>query len=589
VIYILCGSEKQRMMEKKNLKAMDWMLALAVCIGPAACDRLGGGLEHREKVAVNLSFGGLEPWGAETVVRGASEAPVETASVALEGNWVLEVAWTEEPAPPTRANLNDGAILRVVAIDGSGIVDEKDYVCQSDGSLEPGTGGPVMVEPGSYQLMAYSYNATAPATPTPTSSGTMVAVSPYVDGTANNDLIATEVPVAITVSDGSSGPSLNLVHRFSRMKYSENIPSGAPVVINSVSLTNSYTATLNKTTGALPKVAAAAQLLDESTPRMVYTQGAAPELSVSGTIGGTPFTKLVLYTTELEGGKSYTLHINVKQGGRAWAGSNIYWDGSKLTFKEVNYAGDENYYQGVYFQWGSLVGTSPVGSSFSVGTNGSTDGTTIYVYHNNQWEETNVATAYAGLYSGFTASAWTGIPYATFVGNQDNYNTDILGDHYPFQDGDGNDIDTGNAGDICRFIGLHGGPPGYRMPKAMEFTPGIRLPYYWDSSATRTAASIGWNISNFPTSEISSNDAAGRQMFGPSSSVSGAYATNYNVVFPMAGRRYHDGKSLHSVGLEGRYWGSPFTVSMNFNDDEVYTGTGYHQKFGFSVRCLLDN
>jgi hypothetical protein len=558
------------MMEKKNRKGIHWMLAVVVCIVPAACDRLGGGLEHREKVAVGLSFGGLEPWGAETVVRGASEVPVERASVALEGNWVLEVAWTEEPAVPTRANLSDGAVLRVVAANGSGVVDEKDYVCQSDGSLEPGTGGPVLVEPGSYGLMAYSYHTTAPGTPTPTSSGTTVGVSPYVDGTANNDLIATVVPVVITVGSGGGGPSLSLIHRFSRVKYSKNIPQGAPVTISSVSLTNNYTAALNKATGALPKVTAVVQSLNQTTPRMVYTQEEAPKLSVSGLVNNVFFTRLVSYGTRLEGGKSYTLHINVKQG-RAWAGSNVYWDDDSkcLTFKEAGHVGEENYYQGVYFRWGSLVGISPVGA-FDTGENDPDAGTILYVYHNGQWEKTTVAEACDNGYSGFLSTnvSWTGIPYvSTGMGS---YTANNLG---------GSFVD--NTGDICRFL-----DPGYRLPVASEFAATAGA-YTW---GTDTDALLWYKGGSF--SSVVSGNEFGQHLFDPGSGA--GCATNYGSAFPAAGCRKSGDGELENVGTHGYYRSS----SANYNTTNGAYSFYYRtadltvdnsaRQYGFTVRCLTD-
>ncbi|MDR0891407.1 MAG: hypothetical protein LBN24_02210 [Mediterranea sp.] len=59
----------------------------------------------------------------------------------------------------------------------------------------------------------------------------------------------------------------------------------------------------------------------------------------------------------------YVVDPRVKSGD--WAASNIYWDGTRLTFDQ--YAGDGTpdnpdspYYGGVYFKWGSLVGISPI-------------------------------------------------------------------------------------------------------------------------------------------------------------------------------------------------------------------------------------
>jgi hypothetical protein len=65
--------------------------------------------------------------------------------------------------------------------------------------------------------------------------------------------------------------------------------------------------------------------------------------------------------------KVYTFTATLKED--KWAGSNIYWDGEKLTFDDpltINPA------QGLLFKWGSLVGISPVrGNSESTAWTGS--------------------------------------------------------------------------------------------------------------------------------------------------------------------------------------------------------------------------
>jgi hypothetical protein len=568
--------KKRSTMKTKNTKEIYWALALTVCVLPAACDRLGNGLGSGEKVAVSLSFGGLEPWGAETVVRGASTAPVERTSVALEDNWVLVADLVEEPAVPTRVGVSSGAILRVVAIDGSNqIADEKSYVCQSNGSFEPGAGGPIMVEPGSYGILAYAYNAVSPAMPT--SAGTTVLVTPYVDGTATNDLITTNGTVSVTVGGGGSGPDLTLEHRFSRVKYSANIASGVPVVINSVSLWNDYPATLDKTDGGLDEGTAVEQPLDDTDPRIVYTAGKVPKLKVLGEVNGVAFTRYLSYTTALEAGKSYTLQINVKKG--RWAGSNVYWDGSMLTFKEAGYVGNENYYQGVAFRWGSLVGATPAatwtdGYSFHPGTDGLPDGEHIYVYHDGQWRATNLATAVGNSYPGFGLySTFSNIPAITLQ-VPGNYDEDNLGSTF-----------SDNTGDICRFIGEHGGPRGYRMPKASEFFSGNTVgTYYWGNPEV-----AGWSEGGSFTQVVPS-DPTGRQVLDPSTGA--GYVTNDGATFPTSGGLDTAGGPLGNGGGQGFYWSSSnnsggntyfFIIGSKWMDVNIGNWEN-----GWFVRCILD-
>jgi hypothetical protein len=57
--------------------------------------------------------------------------------------------------------------------------------------------------------------------------------------------------------------------------------------------------------------------------------------------------------------KLYTFTATLKED--RWAGSNIYWDGTKLTFDDPSKMG-KSAAQGLFFKWGSLQGISPVGA-----------------------------------------------------------------------------------------------------------------------------------------------------------------------------------------------------------------------------------
>jgi hypothetical protein len=80
-----------------------------------------------------------------------------------------------------------------------------------------------------------------------------------------------------------------------------------------------------------------------------------------------------------EAGKEYTVNSRITKR-LTWATSNIYWDGTKLTFTADAANGgvqdgiptvtteDSPYYQGLFFRWGSLTGISPVGDDFGAMT-----------------------------------------------------------------------------------------------------------------------------------------------------------------------------------------------------------------------------
>jgi hypothetical protein len=69
----------------------------------------------------------------------------------------------------------------------------------------------------------------------------------------------------------------------------------------------------------------------------------------------------------LVAGNSYTLRVRMRVA--KWAGSNIYWNGSAMTF-DLNGTTTNESYQGLFFKYRGMVGTSPVGAF--------TDSTPIY-------------------------------------------------------------------------------------------------------------------------------------------------------------------------------------------------------------------
>jgi hypothetical protein len=578
---------------KKN-KKIGWALVPAVCVlltGLAACDRLGNGLENGEKVAVSLSSGDLEPWGAETIVRGASATPIETASATLEGNWVLEADLIEDPAPATRAGgVISGAVLRVYAVDGSNqVADEKNYVWQPDGSLEPGAGGPIVVEPGEYRLLAYFYNALAATTPL--STGTTVPVSPYVDGISTNDLISGEAgsPVEVTASGVSgSAPELTLKHRFSRVKYAiyHTVAPNPSLTDLSVSLTNSYRATLKKSDGGLTKSTTAVQPLVDSDYRIVYTHGEAPKLNISGKIQGVSFTNIsVSYATALAAGKSYTLRINVKKG-LVWAGSNIYWDGSKMTFASYNDRSKEMY-QGVFFRWGVLLGFDP--SRY----NGSDD-----------WSKAGHV-LYVPSYTSANVHSWS-IGHEEWEDILPTLEGETFAEYGETADSFESYSDYPNKkGDICRYLTATKAVSGsWRMPTLSELVKGDNSGNFINSN-TDPNADLGiynedamgeWRKgkwmriggSSWPDLTTTNASPDGTYSFP----AIGANYSGYAGFPPPGGRRAADGRMFHFGGI-GIYWSSSASSATGFADHYDF-GTNGIRRFNdnrgcaYPVRCLLD-
>jgi uncharacterized protein (TIGR02145 family) len=249
-----------------------------------------------------------------------------------------------------------------------------------------------------------------------------------------------------------------------------------------------------------------------------------------------------------------TYVVTVNQNGiflpsphHGWAGSNIYWDGSKLTFDDKGVT-THQYYQGVYFQWGSLWGISPMGV-WSTAAN--------QIVYKPKADGTGYQT---------TTGAWNSWPQIT-----DNI-TANRNHAYLYEITDGS---TG-LGDICKYLTDIGVAPGsgtkkWRMPTSNEFETA------WNYTSSGT-----WSAVN-----SSANSASGiwENSNKPGKTWSGAF-------FPASGSRGHSDGSLGSVGYGGYYWsGSPSGTngySLLFDHINMSPSLNYNRPYGFSVRCVQE-
>lgn len=239
---------------------------------------------------------------------------------------------------------------------------------------------------------------------------------------------------------------------------------------------------------------------------------------------------------------------------KGWAGSNIYWDGTKLTFDDVNVT-THKIYQGVYFQGGSLYGISPVGAY--------TDTTKVYPPNGG------ITTVYtAGM------SSWANIirPANTVISNPPSGKTEkdraFL---YEITDA------TNGVGDICRLLTEKGWAPGsptkkWRMPTSQEF--------YEASSYT---------IVGSPFTAITSTKNDGSHLF----------SKGYNKIgtgspfFPAGGYRDYSSGGLTQIGTNGAYWSSSATSTNSYY---LVFGQSYSinlepatlRQLGFTIRCVAE-
>jgi uncharacterized protein (TIGR02145 family) len=278
---------------------------------------------------------------------------------------------------------------------------------------------------------------------------------------------------------------------------------------------------------------------------------------------------------------------------KGWAGSNIYWDISRncLTFDDTpdtNPTGDatgHEGYQGVFFKWGSLVGTDPMRSTGS-GSTWSSDNW-VYVPNYNSaspnlsaWNRTTAGSAYT----------WNEINYAdgNIVGNITASNRAIL-----YEVTTPANI-SNHRGDICRYLTETGAAPG--AATGMKW----RMPTYDEFSAATTNYPIKPSTNtSWPdyTSSFTGNAYGTWTVVNASSIVVGRRKTNepsgaYQPFFPAIGYRSSDTK-LHRVGDHGPYWSSsPYNssnaYSLNFYNDTVTTTSYDERTLGFPVRCVKE-
>ena len=240
-----------------------------------------------------------------------------------------------------------------------------------------------------------------------------------------------------------------------------------------------------------------------------------------------------------------------------WAGSNIYWDGTKLTFDDDSVKTNEQF-QGVLFKWGSLVGMSPAGK------NGSSWTGLTYFPTNPGVDDT--WTTNASTYNDYTK-----IPYiddvsvGSYIREDKNAHLTDITINYP---------DTVKAlkGDICVYLTNIGAAPKgkrWRMPTSAEFGD--------DTKYTSTGSF--WPITG---------DANGQT----SIPIGYSKTDSNSPYFPASGYRFSVQGALNSPGTLGSYWSSSPGSDANglhlfFDNTTVYPADNDSRMRGYSVRCVV--
>jgi hypothetical protein len=262
---------------------------------------------------------------------------------------------------------------------------------------------------------------------------------------------------------------------------------------------------------------------------------------------------------------------------QGFAGSNIYWDAEnqRLTFKDVDYVGDENKYQGLYFKWGSLVGISPMDN-----WSGST---VVYVPtgKNGAYAVSDATSSFSGTWANIvpgSAEDFTSNPYGAEDLRTNGYVTSLNA-------GPGNLV--AYKGDICAYLsGRPGIPAGYwRLPTSADFEPDT----YPDAFTTpgQYAQELG-GLPVWPSSAGTSNSPEGTYIV-----VNGYTLTYYStktVFFPASGNRNNSTGALSNLGMDGYAWSSSAAAAngryLNFIGATVNPANSITRSNGFPVRCV---
>jgi uncharacterized protein (TIGR02145 family) len=238
-----------------------------------------------------------------------------------------------------------------------------------------------------------------------------------------------------------------------------------------------------------------------------------------------------------------------------WAGSNIYYDATAkhLTFADSN-DDSKKYYQGVFFQWGSLTGISPIGN----------------------YSTSTITYPLAGEAVTTSPATWAEIPYVdTDPGTYERtakYLTEVVHSDASI---------TNGKGDICKYLTDMGyAPKGkrWRMPTSAEFeatTNYVREPYV-DPAVV------------FPALTATGTETDG------SFAINQGYIRDGKVFFPATGyRSYSNNGALRTVGVTGLYWSSsPINAVDVFFLSVIGTfvnpANNANRQSAYAVRCVAE-
>jgi hypothetical protein len=432
-------------------------------------------------------------------------------------------------------------------------------VVNTGGGIEPvASVGLTVPGTGNYDFVAYSLSSTSVA---PAYSTSTITVSPDDDLLWGKEL---NVPVLA----GGNDITIKMFHKFSlvtvRASSASITPTAAISDMANVVISPSYTASLNVATGAMGTSGAAVEYalpssftgtstLVANVAHTVFTHTSSPVSIKIGSVKvgvATYSGKTATFAMPLVEGKKYTLVVDFKRN-LVWAGSNVYWNGSKMTFDAPTTDVDTQRKQGLFFKRGSLIGFTPI----------------------HDWA-TATSTAYRPVYTSATVHSWA----RGSVGGSSWNNSPVSrgGDLSSCTEDDWKNY----QGDICRYISENGYGPGgatnkYRMPTHPELAD---KDYYLVSSGVwETTGSVA---------EGAANDQ-GTYLLN-------SYFSSGGVVFPLSGclNQYHTTSArIEDVGTRAQYAAGNTESALFFhpNGDVARGAMSGGQVCARPIRCVRAN
>lgn len=384
-----------------------------------------------------------------------------------------------------------------------------------------------------------------------------------VDETTGNQFLSKSSRVTFTLTD-TDGSTVTKAIYLSQTNY-KLILSGQKSVYLIDGKTNTITARCNA--GWKMTVSSAASINSSTSVSAVVTNVIASGIATGNTGGFNTIGEYINFTTSklAHNGRVIVTYSDIDTPAKFapvvdtlyfsnWAGSNIYYNGSNMTF--AGYDDNSNgAYQGLFFLWGSLWGISPIGNYNSTST---------ILYPPTGGSQT-------GGYAFTSIPATSDTDKASMVGSatQSSFTADYT-DSWSVATADG-------KGDICWALTKQGMAPGaseglkWRMPTYNELYGLVR-------GTNSTVEPFGGSAGSVPSS------AAGTDLIR-----TGYYVGYYPVAFPLSGYIFSN-ESLSQYEENLRVWMSYITTSgqgyyiqspaLSISAGGVFIG-------GHNVRCIL--